>query len=57
LHGVPWACSTLRLVVRVLLACSFFHVHLYSLLCCSLGGASALFTFICVHCTLRTQIS
>jgi hypothetical protein len=32
-------------------------VHLCSLLCCSLGGASALVTFICVRCTLRAQIS
>jgi hypothetical protein len=32
-------------------------VHLCSLLCCSVGGASALVTFICVLCTLRTQIS
>jgi hypothetical protein len=28
-----------------------------SLLCCSLGGASALVTLNCVLCTLRTQIS
>jgi hypothetical protein len=33
----------------------FRDVHLCSLFCCSLGGASAL-TFICVLCTLRTQI-
>jgi hypothetical protein len=32
-------------------------VHLCSLLCCSVRGASALVTFICVLCTLRTQIA
>jgi D-3-phosphoglycerate dehydrogenase len=33
------------------------HVHLCFLLCCSLGGATALVTFLRVLCTLRTQIS
>jgi hypothetical protein len=32
-------------------------VHLCSLLCCFLGSASALVTFVCVLCTLRTRIS
>jgi hypothetical protein len=33
------------------------HVHLCALSCCSLGGAIALVTFICVLRTLRAQIS
>jgi hypothetical protein len=36
---------------------TFIRVHLRSLLCCSLGDATALVTFICVLCILRTQIS
>jgi hypothetical protein len=32
-------------------------VHVCSILCCSLGGASALLTLICVLCTLRLRIS
>jgi hypothetical protein len=47
-----------RVVVRVgnatALVCG---VHLCCLLCCSLRGATARVTFICVFCTLRTQMS
>jgi hypothetical protein len=33
------------------------RVHSRSLLCCSLGSASALVTFICVYCTLHSLLS
>jgi hypothetical protein len=34
-----------------------FHCFMCYLLCCYLGSASALVTFICVLCTLRAQIT